>query len=217
MYEIISGKEPFKGLSVTDLIRLKTSTDTADTLVLEAGDDRVCAAFIEVWLSECIVLMLFSACIGFHNCKDVCTAAVHFPGEPVVTNVSRCRSSISVWQASRLTDPHARTSLSSCVPSPPTAASRLRNLVHTTRPSGSAQILVARPGRNCSPWVSRRRPWRASHPAIRAPLAPLMQTVLPRYGPVRVRVHMWPSSMQHTRSGVACHGVQVAPPHRTTR
>lgn len=48
MYEIISGKEPFKGLSVTDLIRLKTSTDTADTLVLEAGDDRVYAAFAEV-------------------------------------------------------------------------------------------------------------------------------------------------------------------------
>lgn len=56
MYEIISGKEPFKGLSVTDLIRLKTSTDTADTLVMDAGEDRVYAAFAEVCASTLCLL-----------------------------------------------------------------------------------------------------------------------------------------------------------------
>jgi serine/threonine protein kinase len=48
MYEIITGKEPFKGLSVSELILLKTTTDTADTLVMDPGDDRVYGAFAAV-------------------------------------------------------------------------------------------------------------------------------------------------------------------------
>jgi serine/threonine protein kinase len=48
MYEIISGKEPFKGFSVSDLIRLKTTTETSETLHLETGSDPIYTAFKEV-------------------------------------------------------------------------------------------------------------------------------------------------------------------------
>jgi eukaryotic-like serine/threonine-protein kinase len=48
MYELISGKEPFKGLPVSELIRLKTTTPTAETLVLEPADDPTYAAFVKV-------------------------------------------------------------------------------------------------------------------------------------------------------------------------
>lgn len=69
MYEIISGKEPFKGLSVTDLIRVKTTTHTADTLVLEPGDDAVYSAFAEVSISDFPVMTdVPLSCLGHNGC-----------------------------------------------------------------------------------------------------------------------------------------------------
>ena len=48
MYEVISGKEPFKDCAVHDLIQAKTTTPTVELLPMEPGDDPIYAAFVKV-------------------------------------------------------------------------------------------------------------------------------------------------------------------------
>lgn len=47
MYEVVSGKDPFKDCSVHDLIQAKTTTPTAKLLPMEPGDDPIHAAFVQ--------------------------------------------------------------------------------------------------------------------------------------------------------------------------
>jgi serine/threonine protein kinase len=48
MYELITGKEPFKGCSPTDLIVIKTTKPTASTLTMEPAMDPVYNALYDV-------------------------------------------------------------------------------------------------------------------------------------------------------------------------
>lgn len=48
MYEVISGKEPFKDCSVHDLIQAKTTTPTAKLLPMDPAEDPIHAAFAQV-------------------------------------------------------------------------------------------------------------------------------------------------------------------------
>lgn len=48
MYEVITGKEPFKDWAVHDLIQAKTSTPTGELLPMEPGDAPIHAAFVKV-------------------------------------------------------------------------------------------------------------------------------------------------------------------------
>lgn len=45
VYEVITGREPFRGYSPADLIVLKTSGATADTLSLQPGSGPIFQAF----------------------------------------------------------------------------------------------------------------------------------------------------------------------------